>query len=169
MKNLIARPSVEEALSIFGLPDDTKVYHCRQGALPTISGNKPVVIRHSLLSIDSVEKTFIFRVLIKTNLGFREHNPNGPATIICGSKLTSFGYKKLGEFHRSFLPAKITFNNKGLIVEEVYIVSGKWHNRVGPAYRYTNWNGAWENFYYINDKKITPEEFYKMYDKLNKQ
>ena len=83
------------------------------------------------------------------------HNPYGPAVI------RSDGYKAYyvhGKLHRTDGPAVI-WPDGG----KAYWIHGKLHRTDGPAVIWSNGSTA----YWVNDKKLTEEEFNRLYSKNN--
>lgn len=91
-----------------------------------------------------------------------ESNNKGP-TYICFDMFGSLyevTYRDCGKCHRNGFPAFIRYKN-GIIDCEQYYINNKAHNPVGPAFRMFV-DGKWINKFYINDKKITSTEFFKL-------
>lgn len=66
---------------------------------------------------------------------------------------------KLGAYHHKNLPAIIVYKD-GSVINEEYYLNGKRHNKIGPSSRIFN-QKFWMNSFYINDKRISLDEFCK--------
>lgn len=76
------------------------------------------------------------------------HRTDGPAVeCVCGTKLWYLN----GEFHREDGPACEYTNG-----DKLWYLNGKLHRKDGPA---IEWGYYSPNFYYLNGKKLSEEEW----------
>jgi len=97
------------------------------------------------------------------------HNEFGPACLVFDDKYNSSYYIHNIKYyihnkkHRFSKPADF-FYKKGVVIREYYYINDKLHNSKGPALRIFN-NNKWNNSFYIDNKNITCDVFFKRFIK----
>jgi len=107
----------------------------------------------------------IISVIIKRHN--KNHNENGPA---CIEFYNTGGFRSIYYYinnilHRFNGPAVIFYDLFGNIIFEQYCLKGLLHNSRGPALR-DFINKKWFNKYYLNNKPLTLDNFFKRYNKI---
>jgi hypothetical protein len=115
---------------------------------------------HRKNKIQIVKDVRLYCVCYRVYIDFKLNSYNDlPSEIIIqNNDNMCFSWHKNGVLNRIQNPAFIEFYN-GFVCREAYFINGKYHNRVGPAFRAKDYKGSWYNHFYINDKKLTLDEF----------
>lgn len=101
--------------------------------------------------------------------GYLEDNNNKASSLWFkkNKDIVAVCYLIKGKHHRFGLPATISYDYFGKVIGEKYAIKGKLHNRLDYAYReFDRKNNTWNIEFYINDMKLSLDEFCKMKEGL---